>query len=369
VFACGNKGEKQGTTAPKIEKEIPLAYAKRFSILPITIGITDYKILTVLPLTGGKQSYVLYPKGSAKPAVTDPKAVFIATPVGTTACLSSLYVGYLDRLQLTDKIVAIDNADYISNPVITEKVKAGTVKELAKGNSLNEEMTIALHPELVISYGSVSSENEANKKVRNAAIPFVYCIDNRETSPLGRAEWIRFIACFYGEEKKADSLFRETEKKYLELKAVAAGTAESPTVFTETKLSDAWYVPGGKSFMATLIRDAHATYCWAGDSNEVSLPLSYEQVYRTTVNADYWINLGFCKTKKDLLDLDKRYKNFKAFKDDHVYNYNLKSTPAGGNEFWETGLIMPDLILLDMIKMFHPALYTDKPFTYYRKLE
>jgi iron complex transport system substrate-binding protein len=366
LVSCGNEKQKQeAPTTARIEKEISLKYATCFSIH----DFGDYKILTVLPLKGSKQSYVLYPKEKNKPQVSDPKAVFIPVPVGNTACMSSLYVGYLDRLQLTDRVVAVDNGDYVSNKKVAEKIKAGTVKELAKAGGLNEEITIALHPDLVMTYGSGVSADEANKKVKDAGIPFVYCIDNRETSPLGRAEWIKFVACFYKEEKKADSLFNETEKKYLDLKASAEKAPESPTVFTETKLSDAWYVPGGKSFMATLIKDAHASYCWAADSNATSLPLSFEQVYKVTANADYWINLGFCSTKKDLLNLDKRYTGFKAFRDGNIFNYNARSTPAGGNEFWETGLIMPDLILLDMIKIFHPSMYTDKPFTYYQKLE
>jgi iron complex transport system substrate-binding protein len=139
-------------------------------------------------------------------------------------------------------------------------------------------------------------------------------------------------------------------------------------VLTELKLNDAWYVPGGKSFMATLINDANGVYCWANDTTVGSLPLSFEQVYEKASGADYWLNVLFCKSLNDIKKLDNRYTNFKAFKNKQVFNNDLIVTPQGGNAYWETGLIEPDKILNDMIKILHPELLKEKAFNYYRQL-
>ncbi|HEY1040948.1 MAG TPA: ABC transporter substrate-binding protein, partial [Bacteroidia bacterium] len=167
----------------------------------------------------------------------------------------------------------------------------------------------------------------------------------------------------------ADSLFSETEANYIALKTGAKKAATQPRVLTEIKLNDAWYVPGGKSFMSTLIQDANAHYCWEGDTSLGSLPLSFEQVYKTAADADYWLNVLFAKNKADISKLDKRYMNFKAFKNTTIYNNNLQVTDKGGNAYWETGLICPDLILSDMVKIFHPELGKDTTLNYYKKLE
>lgn len=364
-FGCGSGKQKERTNTPVADSsQTTIKYAQKFSIT----NYTGYKILTVKK-GNSKQSYVLYKKGSVKPETKDSRAIFVQTPVAKTACLSSLYIGFLDRLNETEKIIAVDNIDYISNKSVVEKVSSGKITQLAIAGKLNEEMTMSVKPELVINYGSGNLQSDRNEKLYNAGIPIVFCLDHFETTPLGRAEWIKFIACFFEKETLADSLFTETENNYIALKTEVAKTLEKPSVLTELKLNDAWYVPGGKSFMSTLIQDANANYCWKNDTAIGSLPLSFEQVYKVASGSDYWLNVLFAKSKKDLLKLDKRYANFNAFKKDAIYNNDLQLTEKGGNAYWETGLICPDLILLDLIKIFHPQLYKEKQFTYYRKLE
>lgn len=360
--SCNEQSKKNEENAEAGKIVITNSYAQHFSIEQKK----NYKQLRVLYPDGGEQIYILYHE--VVPDVKTEKAVFIKTPVTSVSCLSSLYVGFMSRLSQEHTIDAVDNADYIANEIVKEGIAAGSIKELAKMGDLNEEIAITLHPDVIFTYGVGTSDHETNKKVKASGIPVVYCVDNRENSALGRAEWIRFIACFFDAEELADSLFRETEKRYLQYCDSAATTSLKPTVLTEVKLSDAWYVPGGKSYMAGMIKDANALYCWKDSNTEKSLPLSFEEVYKKGVNADYWINLGFCHNKAEVLRLDKRYAEFNAYKTGNIYNYNARETPAGGNELWETGIINPDLVLRDLIKIFHPEMYADKPFIYYQKL-
>ena len=80
-----------------------------------------------------------------------------------------------------------------------------------------------------------------------------------EPTPLGRAEWIRFQALFFGKEESADSLFWQTVKAYEKIKALTQQVKERPSVVTEKKYGAVWYLPGGKSYMAHFLEDAGAT--------------------------------------------------------------------------------------------------------------
>ena len=343
---------------------IPQSYAEGFRI----VDFFTHKEIDVYNKGLLVNTYILYNEKATKPDVSIKNAVYVKTPVRNVAAMSSLYVGFLERLSLTSSIKAVDNVDYISNKKVIDGVAAKTISQLAIAGNINEELSIALHPDLIINYGSGRLQSDKQEKLANAGIPMVYCLDHLETNPLGRAEWIKFIAYFYEKEKLADSLFKITEQNYLALKDQAGQAKEKPSVLTELKLSDAWYVPGGKSFMATLINDANAQYCWANDTTIGSLPLSFEQVYEKASGADYWLNVLFCKSLNDIKKLDNRYTNFKAFKNKQVFNNDLLVTPQGGNAYWETGLIEPDKILNDRVKILHPELLKEKPFNYYRQL-
>lgn len=364
-ISCGDAAKKKDEAKNElVAMETSLAYAQGFKIK----NFGTYKQIEILNKGVLVNKYILYNENATKPAIDSKIAQFVKTPVKNVAAMSSLYVGFLERLGLTSSIKAVDNIDYISNQKMIDGVAAKKISQLAITGNINEELAIALHPDLIINYGSGTSQSDKHKKLVNAGIPTVYCLDHLETNPLGRAEWIKLIACFYEKEKDADSLFALTEKSYLALKEAAGQAKEKPSVLTELKLNDAWYVPGGKSFMATLIDDANASYCWANDTAVGSLPLSFEQVYEKASGADYWLNVLFCKSLNDIKKLDNRYTNFKAFKNKQVYNNDLLVTPKGGNAYWETGLIEPDKILNDMIKILHPELLKNKPFNYYRQL-
>jgi len=365
LVSCGEEKKNEKVFDSEIDAVfIPQNYAEGFRV----VDFFKYKQIDVYNKGLLVNTYVLYNEKAAKPDVSIKNAVYVKTPVKNVAAMSSLYVGFLERLNLTSSIKAVDNVDYISNKKVIDGVAAKTITQLAITGNINEELAIALHPDLIINYGSGTSQSDKQEKLANAGIPMVHCLDHLETNPLGRAEWIKFIACFYEKEKLADSLFTLTEQNYLALKDQAGQAKEKPSVLTELKLNDAWYVPGGKSFMATLINDANAQYCWANDTTIGSLPLSFEQVYEKASGADYWLNVLFCKSLNDIKKLDNRYTNFKAFKNKQVFNNDLLVTPQGGNAYWETGLIEPDKILSDMIKILHPELLKEKAFNYYHQL-
>jgi iron complex transport system substrate-binding protein len=344
--------------------DVKLSYAKRFSIKKSD----DF---TVVNLHGNKNdtiitgSFVLYT--NQKPDFLE-NVYYIKVPVKRVASMSSIYTAMINQLKCEANIVAVDNADYYNDVYINEQVKNNKLLELSKGPQLDIEKTVALNPDLFLTFGMGSPADDVDKKLAQTKIPIAVSIDHLEETPLARAEWIKFIACFFDKEKLADSLFKLTEKKYNQYKLIASNVKTKPTVLTEIKYGDAWYVPGSKSFISHLINDAGGDYFWEEDNKTGSSAQSFENVYAKGKECDIWINLYNLNSKNELLSYDKRYGLFKACKNNQLYNNNKVQNNLGYSNYWETGIIHPDEVLEDLIAIFHPELIPNHNFNYYKKL-
>ncbi|MDF2447827.1 MAG: periplasmic binding protein [Bacteroidota bacterium] len=362
-FACNTSVEKKKLN--NTFSTIPLSYAKRFAIKKFT----DY---TVLELLGNKNnaevtaSFVLYNK--IKP-VYHKEAWYIKTPVRRVASMSSIYTTMLQKLHCEYTIVAIDNVDYYNNPEIRKRVKENQVLELSRGPRVEIEKTLALNPDLFLTFGMGNPKTDVDEKLLQSNIPIAISIDHLEETPLARAEWIKFFACFFNKERLGDSLFSVIEKRYRALKEIAQRNTVKPTVLTEIKYGDAWYVPSGKSYVANLIKDAGGIYFWKDDEKVGSTALTFETVYARAKDCDFWINQYNVNTKKELLSYDERYGLFKAFQNGNLYNNNRIQNSGGYSNFWETGINHPDDVLADLIKIFAPGLMPEHEFVYYKKIE
>lgn len=344
---------------------VPLSYAKRFTIKTSS----DF---SVLELHGNKNdsnvtaTFVLYKNQKPNYSKDD---YYIKTPVNRVASLSSIYTTMIAELNCENKIVAIDNVDYYNNVFVQQQVKKGTISELSKGPQVDIEKTVALNPDLFLTFGMGSPKDDVDKKLVQSSIPIAISIDHLEETPLARAEWIKFFAYFFNKENMADSLFKITEKKYNDLKNMALKATKKPSVLTEIKYGDAWYIPAGKSFIAHLIEDAGGDYFWKEDTKTGSSAQSFETVYTKAKECDVWINLYNLNTKKELLSYDERYGLFKACKNNQLYNNNKTQNALGYSNYWETGITHPEDVLGDLIAIFSPTLMPNHEFVYYKKLE
>lgn len=366
--ACHTGSEKKQADAPETNRATGLKYAQRFSIV-------KKEQYTLLYLFGNRYTndttaaYCVYSDTSVS-MHPEPGAILIKAPCTKIAALSSIYATLFCELGDLDKLAAIDNIDYVNNQAIINKHHAGKLKELMKSPHINLEQTIILQPDIIFTFGMGEGEKDKDKKLEQTGIPVAISIDHLEESPLARAEWIKFYAVFVNKQQRADSIFDTVEKNYLALKALAEKTSERPTVFSEIKYSDFWYMPGGKSYIAQLLNDAASTYLWKGDGKSGSLPLSFEQVFAKAKDADFWINLSTLKNKKELLGFESRYAEFKAYKTGNLYNNTLHTNTKGYSVYWETGMIYPDRILSDLIQIFHSDLRAEiqNEFYYYEQL-
>ncbi|MCM1300260.1 MAG: ABC transporter substrate-binding protein [Alistipes senegalensis] len=281
-------------------------------------------------------------------------------------CMSSSHVALLDALGEAARVVGVSGIDYISNPYVVEH--RDKVFDVGYDGNVNYERLVALAPDLVLLYG-VNGASGMEPKLRELGIPFVYVGEYLEESPLGKAEWLVVIGELVGKRSEAEAVFRAIPERYDALKGrVARATAARPRVMLNTPYNDVWFMAPPDSYMARLIADAGGEYVYRAKSSNRSLPVDLEQARLLADAADVWLNTGACSTLAELLRAVPKFADVACLRNGAVWNCDRRLNPAGGNDFWESGVVHPDLVLRDLVKIFHPELVPE-PFVYYRQLE
>jgi len=330
----------------------------------------NYKLITVTtPWPGAERAlaYVLVQCGTPAPAGYDDTQI-IDVPVQSIATMSTSYLPFLDSLGVMDRLVAIDDATYVNNPTVLEMATSGTVTQFGYGAGVNIEQLLDISPDLIMTYGSGSPDYDAHPVLLNAGLHTVVNAEWLETSPLGRAEWGKFIALFFNKEAEAEAQFAATVERYEALAAQANAVAEKPTVMTDSEYQGSWYVAGGNSYTAQYLADAGTDYLWADDASTGSIPLAFEAVYDKAANADYWINVGFINSLAELEAADARYADFAPFQNDTIWNNNKTQNANGGNDYYESAVAHPDAVLADLISIFHPEILPEHETRYFQQL-
>jgi iron complex transport system substrate-binding protein len=348
-------------------EKVTLEYTENFSVE----YFNHYKLVTVeTPWPGATESmqYVLVQCGTPAPEGFVEEQI-IPVPVASIVTMSTSYLPFLDSLGLLDRLVGLDDATYVYNPTVLQMAEEGKLAMLGYGSGVNVEQALDLSPDLIMTYGSGFPDYDAHPVLIQSGLKVAINAEWMDTSPLGRAEWGKFMAVFFNKEADSQVVFAETAQKYNDLKTLAAGAEAKPSVFSGTPWQGVWSMPGGNSFAAAFFRDAGAEYLWADDTSAGSLALDFEAVYERAQDADLWLNVGFVFTLDDLQAADARYADFAAFKNDAVWNNDARMSASGGTDFYESAVARPDVVLADLVKIFHPDLLPDHELVYYRPVK
>ncbi len=366
LFSCSPAQEKGEESILVKNDNIKASFAQNFSVIKQG-NLTILSIGEAWRGAGEEFRYVLYPKETKKPEGFK-NAVKIAVPVDKVICTGTSQVAMLDFLGVTDKIAGIADGKYIYNSNIRKRLISGDLSELGNDQGLNYEKALSVNPDLVFAFSF--GRTQSYKKFEELGIPVVMISEFMEDTPLGRAEWAVFMSYFFGNEALAQKEFDKISKKYSELQKLFSGipTEKKPKVLVGVAQEGSWYIPGGKSFIARFIEDAGAYYLWADNEERGGVPLDFESVLFKGQNADFWLNVVLADNKKQLLAADSRYSSFKAFKNDKIYSYTARISENGGYDFYESAIVRPDLVLADLIKIFHSDLLSNHQLYYYKKI-
>jgi iron complex transport system substrate-binding protein len=360
--------------------DVSMEYAQGFTVE----YFNHYKVVTsTLPWPGATAAdafqYVLVQCGTPAPEGFE-DAQMIEVPVQRVISMSTTYLPALTELDVLDRLIGLDGYSvlYTNAPEVQALIEAGTLVDIGNAPTINVEAALDAEPDLILAYGSGLPEFDAHPVLLEAGIPVALASDYVEESPLGRAEWMKFIALFFNKEAEAEALFNEKVTAYNDLVALTAALplTEKPTVLWDSFSSygSAWFIPGGRSFVGQLLRDAGAITI-LGDNPMVvdevaSVPFDFETVYDAGLEADYWFaNAFLTNTLADLMAQDERYAGFTAVEAGRVYNNDAVVNANGGNDYYESGAANPQLVLADLVAILHPDLLPEHTLRYYRPLE
>lgn len=280
--------------------------------------------------------------------------------------MSSTHVAMLDAVGAVDKVVGVSGIDFISNPSI--QARRDTVGDVGYEGNVNYELLLSLDPDLVLLYG-VNGASSMEGKLKELGIPYMYVGDYLEESPLGKAEWLVALSEVIGKRDVGEKVFAEIPVRYNAIKKKVADAAlDAPTVMLNTPYGDSWFMPSTKSYAVRLISDAGGAYIYDRNTGNASQPIDLEEAYLLASRADIWINVGQAKSLEDVARMCPKFTDIRCFRNGDVYNDNARLNAAGGNDLWESGVVHPDLILRDLVKIFHPEL-VEEDFVYYKKLK
>lgn len=293
--------------------------------------------------------------GEGKAAATlGVKTDTVRTPLESNLVFTAPHCQLLTELGCQNAITGVCDKDYINIPDIKSRAQADAkvahpIMDCGSSMQPDIERIIALHPEALLI--SPFENSGGYGKLDKLRIPIIETADYMETSPLGRAEWIKLYGLLLS-SSKADSLFSAIEKEYLQLKAEAAKLPLGLSILTERKTGNVWYVPGGKSTMGILLRDAHAKYIFADDQHSGSLSMSPEQIIAKGNQIDAWALKYFggnALTKNELLAEYQGYQALKAFQSGNIYETDTSCEP-----YFELTSFHPEILLREFIILSHP---------------
>lgn len=280
----------------------------------------------------------------------------IKLPLKRSVVFNTAHASLLCMLHEVDGIKGVCDLKYMNLPEIHRRVSSTEIgKDITDcGNAMSPdiEKIIDLNADGILL--SPFENSGGYGKTEELGIPIIECADYMETSALGRAEWMRFYGILYGCEAKADSLFGEVERNYLQLKEKALHSPVSRSIITERMTGSTWYVAGGRSSVGKLIADANGKYAWADDMHSGSLALPFEAVLDKAGDADVWVFNDGSASPMTYARLSSEYHGYtsmKAFRNRQVYVVQSMETP-----YFEEVSFRPDWLLRDYIILLHPDL-------------
>lgn len=362
-FSC--KKQHQEENRQVLESEL-IAYAQGFTIK----DYEDFYVVQIKqPWAHAKEhfSYVLIKKQVQLP---DSLRAYpqIKIPIQSIVCTSTTHIPALDVLNEVASLKGFAGLDYVSSETVRKQIEQGKIKEVGQNEALNVEQILDIQPTVFMAF-AMDNGNKSLHTLAQAGIPILYNGDWTEQHPLGKAEWIKLFGVLYNKEEEATRYFNQIAADYTATLQLVEEVQDKPTVLSGVMYADTWYLPEGNSWAGVYFKDAKTTYLWEETTGTGSLALSFEKVVEKAQEATYWINPGHYESLSDLAAANPHYKQFTAFKNKNIYSFAPTKGATGGALFYELGPLRPDLVLKDLIQIFHPEKLPDYQPCFYKKLE
>ena len=369
ISGCGNSGSREMHTGHAISKKTDhTTYAEKFTVEKTG----SYRLISVrAPWQNASDNSFRYLTGSDPQGIPDSLShhTFIQTPVHRAVIMSTTFISFIDTLDALHTVKGVSGGSNIYHPSLKQQFASGEVREVGYDHSMNYEVLVDLQPDVVFMFGVQSGIVQTIRKLEEIGIPVVICADYLEPHPLGRSEWLKFFAAFYEKEEQADRIFTGIAERYNATAEAASGNSPRPSVLLGLPWKDTWYIAGGNSFAAQLISDAGGCYIFDDEDHAEAKPVSIEKVFVRGLEAGIWINPGVATNRMIILDHDRRFEMLNAFQQNRVFNHTKRVSPGGGNDYWESGVLRPDLVLDDLAAIFRDPRVNNNTLFFYERLK
>lgn len=343
LMACGSPDTPDVAGTPVTFRHASLLRVQRTDSFTVCDVMNPWREGTLL------HRYVLVPRARKQLPSSLPEGTLVRTPLRRAVAFSSVHASLLCDLGAAESLCGVCDYDYIVRDDLRKAVAEGRMADMGAAHLPDAEKIVAARADALL----VSPfENAGYAGVEGFNIPLIECADYMETSPLGRAEWMRFYGLLFGCEARADSIFRSIEAAYNNLAAEAANAPARPRLLVDNIQGGAWYVPGGSSTMGRIFRDAGADYCFDYLPGSGSVTLSFETIFSKARNADIWLikygaatDLTYAQMAADYAP----YREFRAWRERRIWQCNVSHTP-----FFEDTPFHPERLLADLVRIFHP---------------
>lgn len=361
--SCIQNTEQIKSKCKVVSSYIP-KYAQGFKI----DYYSGFKVLSVLHKDSVTYQYIQYPLSKKRP-VGFYNAKAISDSIYSIINLSTSQIAAFEALGKLEILKGVANKNLIYSSSVKEKIQNGTIADIGFDYQPDLETIFRIKPQLVFSDGEYATQNANFDKLSKAGINIIYSQDYRELHPLARAEWLVFFSFFINEEEKAIQFLDTVFTQYDKVKSKILLQSFRPSVFCNYPYNEIWYMPSKSNYVTNLFKDAGLDFIWANESpnNGLNLSLSFEDVLRKAKDTEHWILFSNETSKRELLLRDNRLSHFSAYKTSNIYSSNLRSTSEGANDYWESGVYRPDLVLLDFYKLIY--LKDTSNLTYFNKLK
>lgn len=282
--------------------------------------------------------------------------------------MSSTHIAMLDVIGETARVVGVSGMDFISNDAV--RSRRDSIGDVGYDGNVNYELLLSLQPDIILLYGT-NGASGMEPKLKELGIPYVYIGEYLENSALGKAEWIVAVAEIVGKRDEGIKAFSAIPERYNAIREKAADClkhSSRPKVMINLPYGDSWFMAPTGSYLVRLIEDAGGDYIYKKNNSNESRPIDLEEAFMLVSASDKWINVG---QTRSLDELRKNYPKFAATKpvlSGEVYNTTGRVAANGANDYWERGVVEPDVVLRDMVMIFHPEL-ADSDLVYYEKLK
>jgi iron complex transport system substrate-binding protein len=279
-----------------------------------------------------------------------------------TVCLSTTHLPMFQSVGALDQVVGVAFADLVKNKEVRNAIAQDKIKNISQGEDISKEILLALQPDqfLIYTYG-----DKDYSFYQQAGIEVIPVSEYLEKTPLARSEWVVLFGVLSGDIQKGIETFQQVEQRYLALKQQTE-QLDRPKVITGYYNSGQWYAPPGNSFVAQFIHDAGAEYIWKDSLADANLIIPFETMFASMDECTFWGKLAFTPndpTREDFAGDVPQITQLKSFAEKQLFFCNTQRTDYFGDAIME-----PEIILSDLIKIFHPELLPQHQAKYFQPL-